>query len=79
MRAKSHFNCLRSSKLKALKGRTILARGKRESASVPPRVTSRKFLPLTAKPRESASLVYGLFHNEPHDSWFGCVIWNCAP
>ena len=48
-------NCLQSSKLKALKGRTILARGKRESASAPPRVLSQKLWPLTAKPREIAS------------------------
>jgi hypothetical protein len=53
-------NCLRSSQLKALKGRTIIARGKCESASAPPRVKGPQKKPLTAKPRDSANLICGI-------------------
>jgi hypothetical protein len=53
-------NCLRSSKLKALKGRTIIARGKRDSGSAPPRVTTSENKPLIAKPRDSAKLICGI-------------------
>jgi hypothetical protein len=51
---------LRSSKLKALKGRSIIARGKRESASAPPRVKRLQKRPLLAKPRSSANLICGI-------------------
>jgi hypothetical protein len=47
--------------LKALIGRTIVARGKCESASAPPRVKRQKHKPLIAKPRDSANLIYGIF------------------
>ena len=54
------FNYLRSSKPKALKGRPIVARGKCESESAPPRVRFEEFQPLTAKPRDSAKLICGI-------------------
>ncbi|HUA65478.1 MAG TPA: family 78 glycoside hydrolase catalytic domain [Alphaproteobacteria bacterium] len=54
------FNSLRSSKLEALKGRTILARGKRDSGSAPPRVTTPQNEPLTANRRDSANLICGV-------------------
>jgi hypothetical protein len=45
--------------LSTLKGYTILARGKRESESAPPRVTSYKYKPLIPKLRDSAKLMCG--------------------
>jgi hypothetical protein len=53
-------NCRRSRNLKALKGRTVLARGKRDSGSAPPRVAMPQNKPLTAIPRDSANLICGI-------------------
>jgi hypothetical protein len=52
-------NCLRSSKLKALKGRTIVAQGKRVLERRPGCVAQAP-QPLTAKPRDSANLICGI-------------------
>jgi hypothetical protein len=59
---------LRSSKLKALKGRPILAQGKCESASAPPWVRRPKNKPLTVKPRDSANLICGILSLLRHGS-----------
>jgi hypothetical protein len=52
-------NFRQSRKLKALKGRPIVAQGKCESASAPPWVNHPKSLPPTAKSRDSANLISG--------------------
>src|SRR5580692_4100392 len=59
------INCLRSSNLKALKGRTIVARGKRVLASGAaterrPGYTGLMSLPQFAEPRVSANLICGI-------------------
>jgi hypothetical protein len=53
----------RGCKLKALKGRPIVARGKRESVSAPPRVNVTQILPHLSRncgTRDSANLICGL-------------------
>jgi hypothetical protein len=53
-----------SGKLKALKGRTIVDQGKRESVSASPWVKVIRVLALFAKPRDSANLVCGPLDSE---------------